>query len=616
MGRIRRMDDHLATLIAAGEVVAGPVSVVRELVDNALDAGASAIDVSVEEGGLRAIRVADDGHGMDEEDAVLCLARHATSKLSSPDELSAIRTLGFRGEALAAIVAVSHLKLDTRRPDDDAGTSVRAAGGEIAEKRSVARRPGTTIEVSHLFYNTPARREFQDSARAEATRVVQAVERIAIARPEVRFTFRDGPRELMELPATADALERIRQVHGDEFGDALLPIEGRRGEVSVTGWVARPSRAVRRARRNTFIVNGRPFESYEIRRVLTQTLSPLLPQGLHAEAVVQIDLPPAEVDVNVSPDKSQVRFRRMGQVLAAVTDALRYATGDAGATTSLATAPAAPVAPLPGVPAPPASPEVAARIAALRRYEAEEGGQADAWERMFGFHREAKEGPSGGVAEPASEYEAAPPAPRHGIPVDPGAVLQVANTFLVCATPEGMLIVDQHSAHERVNYERLRARFAERGRNPDVQPLIFPEAMKLDAGTAALVEEMGPFLERLGFELSSAGPREVLVQAVPAALGERSVSRAIEALVAAYAEARALGVRSEEVADEITPVEDRLLKTVACHAAVKAGQPLSDAEVRALWRDLVRVDLAAHDVHGRPGALTLPTSEIVRRMGR
>jgi DNA mismatch repair protein MutL len=192
----------------------------------------------------------------------------------------------------------------------------------------------------------------------------------------------------------------------------------------------------------------------------------------------------------------------------------------------------------------------------------------------------------------------------------------VRNTFLVCATAEGLLIVDQHAAHERVNYERYRAQWAAHGRSTDVQPLMFPEALKLDAQRVALLEEMAPYLERLGFEVSPAGPRGVLVNAVPAALGERSVARALEALMDAYAAARAAGLRSDEVGDGPTPVEDRLLMTMACHAAIKAGQPLPEPELRALWRELVRVDLAAHDVHGRPAVLTLPAAEIARRMGR
>ena len=618
MGRIRRLDDHLATLIAAGEVVAGPVSVVRELIDNALDAGATAVDVTIEEGGLRSIRVADDGQGMDEADAVLCLARHATSKIAAPEDLGSISTLGFRGEALAAIAAVSHLKLETRREEDSAGTAVRASGGAVSETRSVARRRGTTIEVGHLFFNTPARREFQDSARAEATRVLAAVERLALARPAVRFTYRDGEREPLTLPPAADLLERIRQLFGDDFGDALIPVRGERGEIAVRGFVARPAAAVRRPRRNTFLVNGRPFESFEIRRLLTTTFAHLVSHGHHVEGVLDIRLPPGEVDVNVSPDKSQVRFRRQGQLLAAVTDALHFALGERAATPSLA--PAAP-----GDRERAVTPDVAARIAALKRFEREEGGQADAWERLFGEHREGKQAAPAwpaAVAERGESLLPAEPAPapaaarRHGIPTDPAQLLQVSNSFLVCATEEGLLIVDQHSAHERVNYERFRAQLAERGRNQDVQPLMFPETLTHDAGGAALLEEMQPYLERLGFELSPAGPRSHLVQAVPAALGERSVAKTIAALMEAYAEARSQGVRSEEVGDGVGPVEDRLLKTMACHAAVKAGQPLADAEVRSLWRSLVDVDLACHDVHGRPGALTLPTSEIARRMGR
>jgi DNA mismatch repair protein MutL len=636
------MDEHLATLIAAGEVVAGPVSVVKELVDNALDAGATSVDIAVEEGGLRTIRVADNGCGMDETDAVLCLSRHATSKIATVEDLSSIHTLGFRGEALAAIVAVSHLKIETQREDDAVGTAVRAAGGAVIDQVPISRRPGTTIEVGHLFYNTPARREFQDSARAETTRIVVAAERLAISRPDVRFTLRAGGREVLNLPGSTEWMERVCEVHGDDFADALIPIRGTRGDVTVTGFVTRPSAAVRRPRRNTFIVNGRPFESFEIRRLLTSTFAGMVPYGYHVEAIVRIDLPVDDVDVNVSPDKSQVRFRRAGQVLAAVSDALRHALGEREATRTMGR---------PGESAGGAAdtdpaaerhlaPDVAARLAALKRYEAEQTGQPDAWEQMFGAYRDPRQHapPPAGVAEPGAAFAPpgpghAPPsaepsqsyppspataaaAPRHGIPLDPSTILQVGNAFLVCATDDGLLIVDQHSAHERVNYERFRARFEAHGRDRDVQPLIFPEVLRLDAGGIALIEEMQPFLERLGFEISPAGPREVLVQGVPAALGERSAGQAIEALMSVYAEARSRGIASAEAGEGMTPMEDRLLQTMACHAAVKAGQPLSGAEIRTLWKDLVRVDLACHDVHGRPGVLLLPTAEIARRMGR
>lgn len=639
MGQIRQMDEHLATLIAAGEVVTGPASVVRELVDNALDAGARVIDVAIEEGGLRSIRVADDGCGMDEEDAVLCLSRHATSKLSTPDELSSIRTMGFRGEALAAILSVSQIKIETQRPQAGVGTRVRAAGGSISEVSPMARRPGTTIEVGSLFFNTPARREFLDTPRAEASRVLQAVQRIAIARPEIRLTLRNGDREQLNLPATDELLERIRQVHDLEFADTLIPILGQRGDVVVSGFVSHPGAAVRRARRNTFVVNGRPFESFEVRRLLTTTFASMLSHGHHVEAIVCIDLPPSDVDVNVSPDKSQVRFRRPGQVLAAVSDALRFALGQQEATAALSSG--FPGSPAENVPQagpgqsdrPTPGPDVSARIAALRRYEEEERGHPQTWEIMFGPDR-AERGagtvPERAAAAAAEGDQALVPTtwdnprqsvpavaePRHGIPRNPESILQVSNAFLICAVDGGMLVVDQHSAHERINYERLRAQFEANGRNVDVQPLMFPEVLKLDTARVALLDEMQPYLERLGFELSPAGPREMLVQAVPAALGDRPVLKALEGLMDAYSESRSLGIRSQEVAETITPVEDRLLKTIACHAAVKAGQALSEAEIRALWKDLVTVDLACHDVHGRPGVLQLASGELARRMGR
>jgi DNA mismatch repair protein MutL len=599
MGLIRQMDERLATLIAAGEVITGPASVVRELIDNALDAGATSVEVALEDGGLRSIRVADDGCGMDREDALLCLSRHATSKVTAAGDLEAIRTLGFRGEALAAVLAVSRLRIETRRREDPSGTGVVGAGGEVTDVRVTARRPGTTVEVCHLFFNTPARREYQDTARAEAARVLQAVQRAALANPALRLLLRDGKRELLSLPPARSLLERARQVHGDEFADALLPLAARRGEVAVSGFVTHPAAGVRRARRNAFAVNGRPFESFEIRRLLNTAFAPLLTGGCHVEAVLRIDLPPRDVDANVSPDKTQVRFRRPGQVLAAVNDAFRGALGEEAALVRFGPAYGAiPAGWAEGAAAgrPPASGGVAG--------DRPPRGASAVWEAIFG-EAPRPEAPRGRGGEP-----------RHGIPPQPAGLLQVGDAFLACPVPDGLLLVDQHSAHERVHYERLRERFERLGRNPEVQSLIFPEPLELDPERAALLEEMEPFLRRLGFEVSAAGHRQFLVQAAPAALGERPIPAALHALMEVYADARAEGLRSAEVAQRITPLEDRLLKTIACHAAVKAGQRLADGEARALWRELAQVDLAGHDVHGRPALLLLPVAEIARRMGR
>ena len=617
------MDDALATLIAAGEVVAGPSSVVKELVDNALDAGASSISVSIEEGGLRSIRVADDGAGMDEEDARLCLTRHASSKVVEPEDLWRIRTLGFRGEALAAVLAVSHMRIETRRAEDDSGTLVRAAGGTIGEVRPAARRPGTTIEVLNLFYNTPARRAFVDSARAEAARVVHTVVQLAVARPDVRFSLRSDDRELLDLTAVDELLDRVRQAHGAGFADTLLPLLGERGDTVVSGYVTRPSAAVKRPRRNTFLVNGRPFESPELRRVLANELAAIIPRGQHPEAIVSIDLPVGDVDANVSPDKSTVRFRRASQVWAAVTDALRFALGEREAVAGFEAAPRPPVPqaeaqPTPDAVAPrsvPSGDAFARRLESALAPDPPAPPAAAPVEPAGSGYRYPQSWELTGRT-PAVRERPAPDAPRHGLPQNPASLLQVGNVFLVCSGDDGMYVVDQHSAHERVHYERLRERYERDGRNTEVQPLLFPETLKLSPDRAALLEEMKPYLERMGFELAPAGRGEMWIHAVPAALGEAPPAAALDKLVDAYLAVRSTGVRSDDAADGISPAEDRLLKTVACHAAIKAGKALSDKEIRALWQDLVRVDLAVHDVHGRPAALFIPVAELARRMSR
>jgi len=637
MGQIRRMDEHLATLIAAGEVVAGPVSVVRELVDNALDAGATSVEMDLEEGGIRLVRVADDGQGMDADDAQLCFERHATSKLLTSHDLGAIHTLGFRGEALAAIMAVARVRLETRRAADQAGTFVRAAGGKVLDAGSTARRSGTTLEVSDLFFNTPARRGYLDSPAVEGRRVLQAVTRLAVARPDVRFLLRSDGRELLDLARAGDLLTRLRQIHGAAFADALLPLAAERGGVVVRGYVTRPSDAVRQVRRSAFAVNGRAFESYELRRVLFNALAEVAPSGRYPEAVVQIELPAQEVDANVSPDKSEVRFRLPGQIWAAVTDAVRHAFGEREAVAGFPkrSASASEAAP------PEAAPPEAAPPEATVPVDASEGGQSP--ERPVGrplalplgsattrpstapfavpAPAAVREAPRS-YPQPSTSAHAAPIAEasgamprRHGIPERPTTILQVAGTFLVCPVDEGLLVIDQHSAHERVNYERLRRRY-DASRATLQQRLLMPDVLHPDAEHVALLEEMQPYLARLGFELGVAGPREVWIQAVPASLGNRSASAVLERLVDAYLAVRDTGVRADEAAEGITPVEDRLLKTLACHSAIKAGQPLSDTEIRALWRDLIDVDLACHDVHGRPAALLLSATELARRMGR
>lgn len=573
MGRIRQMDDGLATLIAAGEVITGPAAVVRELVDNALDAGASTVEVRVEEGGLRRIRVADDGCGMDAADAALCLSRHATSKIAAAEDLEEIGTLGFRGEALASILAVARLQIETSVTGGE-GSRVAGAAGALLEVGAVARRRGTTIEVSRLFHNTPARREYQDTPRAELGRVLQAVQRAALAHPGVRFSLHEGSRELLDLLAAPDLLERIRQLHGAEFADALLPVSATRGEVCVTGFVSHPAAAVRRARRNAFAVNGRPFESFEVRRILANTFSPQLTGGAHVEAILHVSLPRRDVDVNVSPDKSQVRFRRPGQVFAAVHDALQAALGEQ---------------------------EALVRIGAASAPHAE--------------HPEPRIAPAAAGPAPLLLPLGAR-APRHRLPPEPPAILQLHDTYLVCPSPDGLLIVDQHAAHERVHYERLRERLRRLGRNPDVQSLVFPEPLRLDPAQVLLLREMEPVLRRLGFDLVAAGPREMLVQGTPAALGRRSAARTLQRLMEQYADGRDRGLGAGASDDQVAAIEERLLHTVACHSAVRAGQPLSEAERRALWAALCEVELAGHDVHGRPALLLLEVEEITRRMGR
>lgn len=606
MGKIRIMSESLANLIAAGEVVEGPYSVVRELVDNSLDAGATAINVSIEEGGLRSIRVADDGVGMDRKDAELCLERYATSKIYSPDDLRAIATRGFRGEALAAILAVSDVKIDTWREGDDVSTIVHGARGKILSVGMGARGvTGTTVTVSQLFYNIPARRKDCASPFTEARRVLQVVSAYALAHPHVTFKLVSDGQELLYASRTKSVLERIRQVHGAEFADDLVCLEAERDTVRVIAYMTPLHKAVRRNQRTMLLVNGRSVTTYALRGVLKSVLGSALPDGHSIEAIVFVTLPVSDVDPNVKPDKSEVRFRNNNQVWATVADAAQALLASKASVPVIGGKESLQRTGRDDALVAPAVATTSSRSDALlsQAQEFADDPSATGGRTLL---------PSSVPGDLFSEFREEPQAARVAIPANPEWVQQIADTFILCPDRDSLLIIDQHSAHERVKYEEFKARYV-RERGLERQYLVIPQIFKLSPREMLLVREMIPLLERLGFEVTAAGSNEVWLHSTPFSMSGKRHGDTFLELLALYEEDDA---RAGDGSERLTAREEKMLQTLACKAAIKSGQRLSEIDMRKLLEALSGIDLAARDVHGRPGMLRLPYSRIGALMER
>ncbi|MET0385446.1 MAG: DNA mismatch repair endonuclease MutL [Polyangiales bacterium] len=612
---IRILPDTLADQIAAGEVVERPASVVKELIENAIDAGALRVSVEIEDGGLRAIRVIDDGSGMSREDALLCVQRHATSKLRSREDLFNIRTLGFRGEALPSIASVSRFRLATRTRDEDGGVELRLEGGASQGSNEVGCAPGTRIEVEDLFYNVPARLKFLKSKPTESGHVSNTCLRAALAHPRLALTLaRDGRQTHAFLPGQ-NLFERARSAFPDEpLTTYELPCDG----VTLQAALGAPERARSGAAHLHLFVNQRPVRDLTLARCIAFAYGSVLPPGRFPVGVVHLEVDPTEVDVNVHPQKLEVRFARGRALLDAITRTLAHRLG-----TSAFRGPAArgpgfwedrlrAAGPTTGNTAPDAGSDA-----------------ADPW----GLHDLAS-------LQPRATSESQPPSPpsqpdderwRHathvserapaqGFTTAPAASLletpgyfsrlrllgQARRTFLVCEGDQGILIIDQHAADERVRFDQLRRSYAER--TVRVQRLLFPERVECTEVEAGLIEQHGDELGQVGLECSRLGPSTVAVAAVPALLSRAAPARLLRDLLSEL-------TRSGERAFQ--DAIDMALATMACHAAIRAGDVLSDAEGIQLLRQLDAVqDFQRHCPHGRPILCNLPFTELEQRLGR
>lgn len=595
MGRIVRLPAHVANRIAAGEVVERPASVVKELLENSLDAGARRIRLELE-GGVELIRVTDDGEGMEADDARLCFARHATSKLKSADDLERVATYGFRGEALAAIAAVSEVELITRRADGAAAHRVLVRAGDEVEFGLFPSGPGTTVSVRRLFFNAPARRRFLRSAGAERRACVEAAQRLALARPDVAFELRLDGEVRFATPGDGDTRSAAAAVLGPELAAMLVAVSACKGPVQVEAWMG-PASEHRPSRSHLWVyVNGRWVDDRMVATAAARAYESALPPGRYPVGIVRIVVDPSLVDVNVHPAKLYVRFRDEGlifaTVMAAVRDVLRRA-------------------PVPGW--------VREAPALGRPPQPSLSGAAPAAGSLSSLF-----GPQGFAGESPASYRISHPdaaklvdAPSLVDVPSLRVVGQIFRTYLIAEAAGALLIVDQHVAHERLIYERLQAARQARHSPAPSQRLLEPVTVTLSSARSQVLQELVPTLAELGLEVEPFGPLHWRVRAVPVEPGlpapedPRQLAELLEAVADAGASSSVGGARGV-----LDVAADRLLKTVACRSAVKAGQHLPPAWWERLVVGLAQADNPYTCPHGRPVVVQLSLHELHRRFGR
>ncbi|GGK33620.1 DNA mismatch repair endonuclease MutL [Salinarimonas ramus] len=630
---VRRLDPVLVDRIAAGEVVERPAAAVKELVENAIDAGARAISVEIEGGGRRLIRVTDDGRGMDADDLALAVERHATSKLPDGD-LSRIGTLGFRGEALPSIGAVSRLTITTRTRDAESGLSLLVDAGRRGEIAPAAARPGTRVEVADLFHATPARLKFLKSDRAEALAVSEVVKRLAVAHPQIRFSLEgDGVGALTcppEPPGEEGLARRLSRVIGRDFAENAVGVDAAREGFALAGLVGLPTFHRGTGAQIHFVVNGRPVRDKLLLGAVRGAYADVMASDRHPALALFIDCDPRMVDVNVHPAKTEVRFRDPGLVRALVVSAIREALARAGhrASTTLGTDALAALRTHSGASA--YSRHAPVRPQPLHGHWSESWQAPDATSQS-GFG----EAPQAGFDLPQARYQppqtgfgfapsadaraAARPddAPEHaaGFEDHPlgAARAQLHETYILAQTRDGIVLVDMHAAHERLVYERLKRERAGETGGAGVarQMLLVPEIVELDPDDAARLADAADALETLGLVLEGFGQGAVCVRETPAALGRPDVRALVRDLADALAESDGLAG-----ADLLARRRDALLSRMACHGSIRSGRRLKPEEMDALLREMEATPLSGQCNHGRPTFVSLKLADIEKLFGR
>jgi DNA mismatch repair protein MutL len=658
MSKIRVLPDQLANQIAAGEVVERPASIVKELIENAIDAGATRLRVDIESGGRRLIRIADDGEGMMRDDAILAFERHATSKIKTADDLGAIVTLGFRGEALASIAAVSKVKLLTQTANDLVGTQVEIHGGKMLNVKDAAFARGSEFEIKSLFFNVPARLKFLKSEATESFHIANLVTHYALANPKLSFTLTNNGRESISVTPVETLRERAYQLFGGDFVDALIEVYGESGETRVTGFVSSPSVTRTTKDAQYFFVNGRYVRDKVLSRALTEAYRAMMPSGVYPSAMLFVELPPHDVDVNVHPAKTEVRFVRTTIVHDTVRDAIRASIGGAKA----AVTPLAPLEPsltLPRVQEPSSyeRPMPSGEAYQPPRLSREE--MIAALYAQSPSSEEEREAPGSAsvplapppqptpqleqprinlTTQPIADISAITPTQskftpiRYGIrigclgtkgadfshsPLKPANDLslipddikplgQMHNSFIIAVDRVGFLLIDQHVAHERILFEQHWQKLNEK--QIESQRLLLPETIDLTPAQAAAFDQLAPELEANGFEIGQLSGRTIAVKAIPAAIPKDAAKALLISLLEAIEQERR-GLTMDEIRAEIAA-------GLACRAAIKINMILTPEKMTWLIDELLKCNNPATCPHGRPIILRMTSREIEKAFQR
>ncbi len=599
---VQILPDSVANQIAAGEVVERPASVVKELIENALDAGARRIDVQLTQGGKRQIRVSDDGSGMGREDAILSLDRHATSKIREAEDLRGVRTLGFRGEALPSIASISRFTLETRGADETVGTRIRVRGGTITAVEDLTRTQGTTVTVENLFFNAPVRATFLNAPSAETRAVHEAISPLALAHPSVAFSLESDDRLLVELPIARDVVERVAELWGDEVARQLVPVAAEGERIRLRGLIQRPDATRAGFRRAYLFVGDRPFREGALVRAVDRGYRTTIPEGNRPWLFLFIDPPEGGVDVNVHPTKAEVRFQHLATVEELVERGVRAALETEDSSATLDRIPTKPIDP---------------GAHGVLETESRDGDRTPG--EKIGAPPPSE--PQMALFMAGADPTDAPPEtdPRIDPDAEPGPteietvgsarprLWQVHRAWILAEVRDGLLLIDQHAAHERVLFERIMSRFDERGETS--QRLLFPLTIRLTGPEYAMVEDLAALLAKTGFEVEGFGGDTVIVQGVPAPHPHFDAERCFREMIEELTQGSAL-MRSARNQFE------RVAMSFACKAAIKAGQELDEREVHELFDQLFATELPYHDVHGRPTTVRLSRAELERKFGR
>ncbi len=609
VNRIALLDEHTANRIAAGEVIERPASVVKELVENSIDSGATMISVTLEEGGKELIKVTDNGRGMSREDAVLALQRHATSKIRNADDLDAIATLGFRGEALPSIASVSVVEIVTRFEDSTDGARLEAEAGTIHNLEAIGAPQGTSISVRKLFFNTPARLKFLKTSQTELGHITELVGRFAMAYPSIHFRLTHGSREVLSSPATGKAINSITQVLGKDVAKQLAPISFETPAMRVTGYVSNPGLTRINRTSQVFFVNGRPVRSRTMTHAVDQAYRGLLQPGRYPIVVIFIELNPELVDVNVHPSKAEVKFSSENEIHSAVHRAVNSALMSGAAAPTITDSASRPVAPpfrlSPQSPAQPAPYQAGLpgtemdltafqEALAQRRAEAVESDPF-VWERGAGV-------PVEDSPVPEADMDAVRTVALRGVKI----IGQARNMYIIAQCDDGVLIIDQHVAHERVSFDRMLESNDEKP--AAIQGLVLPITLSLSAKESAIVEKRLDQLQQSGFHLEPFGTNTYVMRGAPASIKPGDAEAVLRDMISEIVDI--------SITKHLLVRADQVLITASCKLAIKAGEPQSMEEMEQLISDLLKCKNPFTCPHGRPIIISLSNWELDRKFRR